>query len=258
MKNNKRVALVTGAAGGMGQAICKKFIEEGYDLAYSDLKKDPFDGVELSADPYTAKYFQADLTDDDSVEKLVDSVYENFGKIDAVVQAAGDGPVGPLLKVKSSQWDMAWDIKFMGSIRLLKAVSQKVIDLKQTTSFVVISGVFSREPDHLNVINSAVNSALSGVSKAIANDLASHQIRLNILNPGATLTPLWEKICLDLGKHLDISSHEVNELVINSIPLKKLAQPEDIASAAYFLSCPQSNHITGTQLTVDGGATHSL
>ncbi|MGR5299143.1 SDR family oxidoreductase [Vibrio mediterranei] len=257
MNTKKKVVLVTGAAGGMGQAICKKFIAEGYELAYTDLKSDPFTSTDLS-NVKSAKYFPADLTDTRNVIDLVESVYETFGQVDAVVQAAGEGPVGPLLEVKSNQWQKAWDVKFMGSVRLLKEVAQKVIDLKQSASFVVISGVFSREPDPLNVVNSAINSALSGVSKAIANDFAGHNIRLNILNPGATSTQLWDQICSDLSKHMGMSSTEVNEFVINSIPLKKLAQPGDIANAAFFLACPQSSHITGTQLTVDGGATHSI
>ena len=257
MNTNKKVALITGAAGGMGQAICKKFIAEGYELAYTDLKPDPLASMVLPNTNLT-KYFSADLSDTRSVIDLVESVFETFGQIDAVVQAAGEGPIGPLLEVESNQWQKAWDVKFMGSIRLLKEVAKKVINLKQSTSFVVISGVFSREPDHLNVVNSAINSALSGASKAIANDFASHNIRLNILNPGATSTPLWEQICSDLSKHINMSNTEVNKLVIDSIPLKKLAQPEDIANAAFFLACPQSSHITGTQLTVDGGATRSI
>ncbi len=259
MSKLSEVVLVVGATGGMGSSICKRLIKDGYRIGFIGRSEKKVKSLEAELSlTGEAKGFIADIAEDTDIVKVMSEIKNYFGHIDHLVQAAGNGQMESFLTADSKSWFNTWNVKFMGTVRVLKAVAQQAIDEGRKGSFVLINGIFSREPSQLFPINSSVNCAISGLAKSVSGEFAQNGIRINIINPGATNTPLWKEICDDLAVVNNSSAMDINQHAIDSIPLKRLAEPNDIANAVSFLLSAESMHITGTELTIDGGACHSI
>lgn len=253
------MVLVVGATGGMGHSICKRLIKDGYRVGFIGRSEGRVKSLEAELSlSGIAKGFVADIAEDVDVKKVMVEILNHFGYIDHLVQAAGNGQMESFLNATNESWFNTWNVKFMGTVRVLKALAQHSINEGRKGSFVLINGIFSREPSQMFPVNSSVNAAISGLAKSLSRELAMNKIRLNVINPGATNTPLWKEICEDLAVANDSSSIDVNQQAIDSIPLKRLAEPVDIANAVSFLLSDESMHITGAELTIDGGACHSI
>lgn len=255
--------MVSGATGGIGRMIATRLVDKGYQVAILGRTREKINGLEDELSNRSSKQgnvigFTVDIRDDNQVRDAITKTNEHFGTLKHLVQAAGDGPVGSFLTVEEDQWQQTWNTKMMGSMRLVRAFTNSLLESGEAGTAVLINGVFSKEPSSLCPINSAVNAALSGFAKSVATELARSKIRLNIVNPGATQTGLWESICIDIAKIAGSDPTSVNQSVIDSTPLGILTAPEDIANAVEFLLSDLSKNITGTELTIDGGACHSL
>jgi 2,3-dihydro-2,3-dihydroxybenzoate dehydrogenase len=257
--SNKKVVLVVGATGAIGIAICNKLANEGYAIGFIGRDRDKIETLEAKLSSFCeAKGFSANIENYEEVVDVIDQMYNYFGHVDHLVQAAGGSPAGTLFELDELSWYDTWNVKLMGTVRVIKALALRSIENLREGSFVIINGTFSREQSPVFPVNAAVNTALSGLSKAAANELARHQIRVNVINPGATDSPLWTQVCSDLAAIKKTDAKVISEAHISTIPLGRLANTTDIASAVSFLLSSDSKYITGTEITVDGGACHSL
>jgi NAD(P)-dependent dehydrogenase (short-subunit alcohol dehydrogenase family) len=122
----------------------------------------------------------------------------------------------------------------------------------------LINGALTKQPHPLFPINSAINCAVSGFAKAISSDLLSKGIRVNVVNPGATLTSLWETTARQVGDEFGIDAEDITRDVESKALYKRMTNPEDIANAVSFFTSSLSVHISGASLVVDGGALSAL
>ncbi|MEK8034676.1 SDR family oxidoreductase [Ideonella sp. DXS29W] len=256
-----RVALVSGATGGMGNAICLRLLLDGMRVVMlgRDEAKLGRARQALTTPEHRDRLFTqvVDIGDAASVQAAVAQVIARFGAVTDLVHAAGDGPVAPLLETTEAMWHHTVNGKLMGTVRLTRAVAAEMA-CRRSGRIVVVNGVFSLEPDPLFPINSTVNCALAGFAKAISRDLGRQGIRVNVVNPGATATPLWNDICRSLAQRFGVQPEDIDRQVQEKIPSGRLASPADVAEAVSFLLSARAEHINGAALDVDGGATAAV
>lgn len=260
----ERVALVSGATGGMGGAICTALLADGLQVIMLGRDEAKLERARLAlikqgrqslADRLSTQV--VDIGDPESIAMAMALIMTRFGRVTDLVHAAGDGPVAPLLETTERMWEDTVTGKLLGTVRLTRAVAEVMVR-QGSGRVVVVNGVFSQEPDPLFPINSTVNCGLAGFAKAISRDLGRQGIRVNVVNPGATITPLWSDICCSLASRYGVSAADINQSVREKIPLGRLADSGDIANAVTFLLSPRAAHINGATLNIDGGATAAV
>lgn len=260
--STSRVAVISGSTGGMGLSICRKLAASGMGIVMlgrdaEKLQRARTDLLKLLCVDTPVWTQVVDIRDPESVERGVAEIYQLTPHVDFLVHAAGDGPVAPLLTTTEVMWAETIQSKLLGTIRLTKAIAQHMV-VARSGHVVIVNGVFSLEPDPMFPISSTVNCGLSGFAKAAARDLGRSGVRVNVVNPGATQTLLWNDIAHALAEQSHANVEDINAQVCAKIPLGKLATPEDVAEVVAFLASPGANYLNGTSITVDGGVTAAL
>ena len=244
-----KVALVTGAARGIGRAIADRLAREGASVAYSDIAAP----TEAANDPRHMA-LALDVTDEAQVAAAVDAVLARYGRIDIAVNNAGIG-TGPedrqdIDKVSTAQWERVLKVDLTGVFLVSRAVSAAMI--RQNSGRIInIASVVGLVPLRLQCAFVAAKAGVANLTKSMALELAKHNILVNAIAPGSTETDAWR------GWIEDASSEQqaLYTRLLSHIPLGRAAKPAEIAHAALFLASPGSSYITGHVLTVDGGWT---
>jgi len=259
MNPTDRIALISGATGGIGMAICARLLESGLRVVMLGRNEAK---LSRAHDTIVAEHGSADrlsiqvmnIADQSSVTDATTTVLARFGIVTDLVHAAGDGPVCPLLETTEKIWSEAVQGKLLGTVRLTRAVASEMVK-RQSGNIIIVNGTLSQEVDPLFPINSLINSGLSGFAKSISRDLGTKGIRVNVVNPGATATPLWQEICHALAARFGVSADEIDKQFRGKSPLGRIAAPMDVANAVNFLLSSHATHIVGASINVDGGAT---
>jgi 3-oxoacyl-[acyl-carrier protein] reductase len=257
-----RVALVSGATGELGSAICQRLLKAGMhvEMLGRDALKLREARQRIAEDLNELNRLGTeviDITDADSVQQAVRQLTARLPRIDLLVHAAGDGPVAPLLETTEAQWQGTLQGKLMGTVRLTKAV---VAEMRAhgEAQVIIINGTFAKEPHPMFPINSAVNCALAGFAKAVSHDLGFQGIRVNVVNPGVTDSPLWGATARNLADRFGVTAEEVSAQLIAKNPLGRFASPKDVAEVVALLAHPVSAYLNGVAIDVDGGAVSAL
>lgn len=262
MVHGDEIAVVSGATGGIGGAIVALLARRGATVVMlgRDLDRLADARERIEADlgaPGMLHVLELDINDTDSVERGIAHILDDFGRIDVLVNAAGDGPVVPLLESDDEMWMRTINGKLLGTVRLIRVVGAGMVE-RRSGRIVIVNGVFRREPDPMFPINGTVNGALGAFAKAVSRDLGRHGVRVNVVDPGATNTPLWSQILDEFAIRFDTTAAAVNQDVLDKCPMGVLADPVDIAEVVSFLASNACRHVNGTAITVDGGASVAL
>lgn len=239
-----KIALVTGAARGIGKAIVLAYAREGAHVAFSDLRLDADTEQleqELQALGVKAKGYASDASSFEASEQLIDAVVKDFGAIDILVNNAGITRDGLLMRMTEADWDLVMKVNLKSAFNMTKAV-QKVMLKQRSGSIINMSSVVGLEGNAGQSNYSASKAGLIGFTKSIAQELGSRNVRCNAIAPGFIETPMTEKL-----------TAEVKEGWIKQIPLKRAGQPQDVANIAIFFACDLSSYVTGQVLSVCGG-----
>ena len=239
-----RTAVVTGGSRGIGRAVCLKLAEQGADIVFSyvhneEAARETLQAVkELGA---RAVALQGDVSESESVQKLIDTAMEHFGRIDILVNNAGITRDGLVMRMKEEDFDSVMQTNTKGAFLCMKAVSR--IMLKQKYGRIVnLSSVVALHGNAGQVNYAASKAAVIGMTKSLAKELGAKGITVNAVAPGFITTDMTAA----LGEN-------AQEAVKSSIPMKRLGKPENIASAVAFLVSGEAEYITGQVLAVDGG-----
>jgi len=234
MRIENKVAIVTGAARGIGRAIADKFIEEGANV-YS------FDVIDPEVLSDKINFIKVSVTDSEAINKAIDEVVKNTGAIDILVNNAGITKDNLLMRMTEEDWDKVLSINLKGAFICVKAVIRQM--MKQRSGSIInmgsVVGVFGNAGQ---ANYSASKAGLIGFTKSIAKEVGSRGITSNLIAPGFVRTAMT-----------DVLSDEQKQFFEVNIPLKKPADPIDIANAALFLASDDAKYITGQVLHVDGG-----
>ena len=235
-----RVALITGAASGIGLACAQRFKREGAIVVGSDLNPSedtPFD-----------QFSTLDVRDVAAQQEWVSAAVSEFGRADIMVTAAGIADAGPVHMLEEDAWDRVIDINLKGTMHSVKAVLPQMME-QGGGSIITVASVEGLEGSEGGSSYNASKGGVVLLTKNIAMDYARQGIRCNCICPGFIDTPLLRSV-------MDMEGMEgFKASVIAQHKPKRLGQPEEIAGAAYFLASDDASFVTGQALAVDGGYT---
>lgn len=234
-----RLALVTGAARGIGLATAKLFLAEGWQVAMADC-----DGAELSSATSSlegARAFVHDVSDEADVTRMVADVLDAFGRIDAVVNNAGVADFGPLEETDFMRWRKVMDTNLDG-VFLVSQASLPALK-KSRGAIVNIASISGVRASTLRVAYGTSKAAVIHLTKQQAAELGEHGIRANCICPGPVRTKLA----------MAVHSPEIIDAYHDAIPLNRYGSEREIAEAIVFLCSERASYITGQSLSVDGG-----
>jgi 3-oxoacyl-[acyl-carrier protein] reductase len=237
-----KVAIVTGAAGGIGEKTARKFIEDGAIVIITDLDQGKLELLEQEFGQEKVMVFAGDLIELDQIDALVRKALAKFGRIDILVNAAGICEFISFEEITSERWDRMLSINLKTVFFLSRAVSEVMVE-QQSGKIINIASIAGEYGSILSGAHYCASKAgVINLTKSFAKVLAGNNIQVNVVSPGPVETPMWSIV--PEQRKIDY---------VAQIPLKKIATPEDIAEAIYFLAAPSSDYITGEVLRVNGG-----
>ena len=244
MKLKDKVAIVTGGGSGIGEAISKRFAREGARVLVADIDEVAATRVakEIQESGSQATAATVDVAHKDQIRKVVRDVLASWGRIDILVNNAGVGGEKWFAEGDESMWDRIIAINMKGTILFTHAVLPTMIEQKYG-KIINIASAAGKVGQGRGVVYSATKAAVDVLAKALAREVARYSINVNSICPGPTNTPLFAQ------------DPELGNKIAQGIPLKRIAKPEEIASAALFLASGESDFVTGHSLLVDGGIT---
>ena len=256
MRLGNRVALVTGAASGIGKQIARTFLREGAKVAIADLNQAGADAAaaELGGPDRRAIGVAMDVTSEEQVEAGIDKAVKTFGRLDILVSNAGIQIVAPLDQFEFAKWKQMLAIHLDGAFLTTRAALRRMYRQGTGGSIIYMGSVHSKEASLLKGPYVTAKHGLIGLAEVVAKEGGRHGVRANVICPGFVRTPLVERQIADQTKTLGLSA----DAVIRDVMLKdtvdgEFTTVEDVAAAALFLASFESNALTGQSLVVSHG-----
>lgn len=244
MKLENKVAIITGAASGIGFASAKKMLEEGACVMLADIKDSLADAAASLQNEEKVSYLKTDVSNEEEVEALLHKTVEKFGKVDIMVANAGIGSYHLAHEETEQDWDRIMGVNLKGVFFCGKHAIKQM--LKQGTGGSVINMAsilgLSGSPNAFTYC--ATKGGVISMTRSMAVSYAKEKIRVNAIAPGYVYTPI-----------LDGMTEEIEQALISAHPVGRLGNPEEIASAVAFLASDESSFVTGITMPVDGGYT---
>jgi NAD(P)-dependent dehydrogenase (short-subunit alcohol dehydrogenase family) len=243
-----KVALITGAARGIGRAIAEVYAEHGAQVAVSDVLTEEAravaEGIRAAGGPQ-AIGVTADVSDPESVRGAVEATVAEFGRIDILVNNAGILRPHLIVDFPLEDWQLIFRVNVQGTFLCAQAVARQMIRQGNGGCIINMSSASGKKADREEAAYCASKSAIIGFTRVLALELGQYGIRANAILPGATDTEMLRDL-------IDKVPGVRAELLART-PLGKMAMPRDQANAAVFLASDLASHITGAQLVVSGG-----
>lgn len=243
------VALVTGGAGAIGAAVCRRLADAGRTVVVADLDQDQADELASSLAGDAHLGVGIDVADTDAVREACRRVDGEVGPIDVLANVAGWDRFIEFVETTPDFWDRVIDINYRGTLNTVHAVLPGMIE-RGRGRVVSVASDAARVGSSMESIYAGAKGAVISFSKSVAREVAKHGITVNVVCPGPTDTPLIRAMAEDLG-----NGERFVEGLTRAVPMRRLATPEDIAPAVVFLASDDAAFITGQTLSVSGGLT---
>jgi 3-hydroxybutyrate dehydrogenase len=256
MQLKDKVAVITGAASGIGKEIAIEFARAGTKVAIADLMLDPATAVanEISRDGASAMAVAMDVSSETQVERGIAEVVAAYGTVDILISNAGIQIVSPIVDFTFDNWRKLLSIHLDGGFLTTRACMRQMIKAGNGGVIIYMGSVHSHEASPLKAPYVAAKHGLLGLAKVVAKEGAKDNIRANVICPGFVRTPLVDKQIPEQAKELHISEAEV----VKNVMLKETVDGEftttqDVARTALFLASFPSNALTGQSIVVSHG-----
>lgn len=247
---SRRIALVTGAARGIGRAIALELSAQGRDVAVADILDAEVETVagEVERVGSRALAVSLDVTDGDSVAAALERVSDGLGPVDVLVNNAGWDEMRPFVETDEAFWDRVIEINLKGCLRMTRAVLPGMLE-RRWGRIVNIGSDAGRVGSSGESVYAGAKAGVIAFTKTIARESARAEVTANVVAPGPTRTPLLASMAEgEKGARLV-------ESLQRAVPMRRLGEPEDVAAAVGFLTSDRAGYITGQTLSVSGGLT---
>lgn len=239
-----RVAVVTGAAGGIGSAIARALLAENALVAGWDLDGDR--AAEALGESSNGMGVQVDITSRRSVEQALESTSSHLGPVDILVNNAGIDKIEPFLESEESTWERIVAVNFLGTVRCCHVVVPGMVERRRGRVICIASDA-GRVGSSGEVVYSGTKGGVIAFSKGLAREVAASGVTANVVCPGPTDTPLLDQVAA--------ASQKLYDGLARAVPMRRIAEPTDIAPAVVFLASDGAGYVTGQTISVSGGLT---
>lgn len=241
-----KVAIVTGASRGIGEAIARAFVANGAKVVLAARKVEALEAVAASLGP-NARAVAAHTGKESDCVALVNAAVEAFGKVDVLVNNAATNPYfGPMLAIEEGAWDKTFEVNVKGYFWLTREVAKHCIARGAAGSIVNVASVAGLIASPGQGVYSMTKAAILSMTKTLAVELATSNVRVNAIAPGFVDTKFAAAVLKN-----DVLLDEVMRMT----PMKRYAQPDEIAGGAVYLASDSASYLTGHTLVIDGGMT---
>jgi len=256
MKLQNQMAIVTGAAKGMGRAISLRLAGEGAHLTLAAREVPPLETLarEVEALGRRALVVPTDVREETSVRAMVERALETFGQIDILVNTAGiTGPIEtPVQEVKVEEWDEVLAVNLRGTFLCVKHVLPTML-ARRSGKIVNIAGTSGLRGYKLRAAYSSSKWAVRGFTRTVALEAGPYNVNVNCVAPGIVGGDRMDKLCREKARKRGWTPEQVYQEYVNEMALRRVTTAEDVASAVVFLCSEESRNMTGQTVTVDGG-----
>jgi len=247
-QEQKKLAIVTGGASGIGLSVVERFAKEGFSVLIIDVNKEAGEVTknDFISKGYDVNFASCNITKHSEVIGIFESLKTEGRAGDVLVNCAGISPsLSPLHKYSLEEWHRAIDINLHGTFYACREFLSLAVELSHRDAAIVnIASIMGVRASAAQAPYSASKHAVVGLTKSIAQDYAYMNIRANVVGPGVIETPMTKDV---------MASPEIMELMLDRIPLKRVAKADEVANLIYFLSSSEASYITGSYYPVDGG-----
>ena len=249
-----KVAILTGAASGIGEAVARRYLDEGARCVLVDVKSADSFAHALKSD-YADRVLtvRADVTRREDIERIVAETLARFERVDILFNNAALFDMRPILDESWDVFDRLFAVNVKGMFFLMQAVAQKMVEQGHGGKIINMSSQAGRRGEALVSHYCATKAAVLSYTQSAALALAPHKINVNGIAPGVVDTPMWQDVDALFARYENRPLGEKKRLVGEAVPLGRMGVPEDLTGAALFLASADADYITAQTLNVDGG-----
>lgn len=249
-----KVAVVTASSKGIGKAVAKAFLMEGTKVVICSRNKENLLKAEEDLKKLGGELHKVvvDLGKKEDIEKLKEETLKRFGTIDILFLNAGGPKPGGFFDVDENEWERVFRVNLMSAIRLINAFVDEM-KRKKWGRIIALTSVTVKQPIRTLILSNSMRLAITGFMKTLSLDLATYNITVNCVAPGYTMTERVKELLEDEARRMGKAFEKVLEEKNESFPMKRMANPDEIASVVAFLASEKASYITGQTITVDGG-----
>ncbi len=254
------IALVTASSAGLGRAVARQLAQEGAYVTIcardEDRLREAVDDIEAeTGQPVLA--IPADVSDPAAADLLVSTAVDRFGRLDLLFINAGGPPPGRFLDLSVEDWEAAVELTLMSAVRLCYA-ALPVMKKQRSGAILASTSITVKQPLPNLILSNSLRLGVTGLLKTLADEAAPFGVRVNSICPGWTRTARVEQLLNDRAQRNNTTAAEEAKKIAESIPMGRMATPEEFARVATFLLSPSASYVNGVSLLVDGGMYRGL
>lgn len=252
MKLKDKVAVVTGGAGGIGAAICRRYAAEGARVVVADRIGQKAEALAEEIGNHSFG-LPLDVTDRAALDAMVSTVVERAGGIDILVNNAAIFDMAPILEITEESYDRVFAVNVKGLLFTLQAVARQMVTQGRGGRIINLSSQAGRRGEALVAVYCASKAAVISLTQSAGLGLIEHRINVNGIAPGVIDTPMWDQVDALFARYEHRPPGEKKRLVGEAVPHGRMGRPEDLAGAAVFLASEDAEYVVAQTLNVDGG-----
>jgi NAD(P)-dependent dehydrogenase (short-subunit alcohol dehydrogenase family) len=252
VKLKDKVAVITGAARGIGKALAERYVKEGAKVAVADMNEPGANAVASALGP-NAIGVKLDVTDQASIDAMVSIMVSKFGGIDILVNNVGIFDLAPIVEITRESYRRVYAVNVEGLLFTLQAVAKQMIKQGRGGKIINFASQAGRRGEALVAIYCSSKAAVISLTQSAGLDLIKHRINVNGIAPGVVDNEHWDHVDAMFAKYENLKPGEKKRIVGASVPFGRMARPDEIGGLATFLASEDADYIVAQTYNIDGG-----